>query len=101
MSKETIHEAFEIDLSRAETHEEAFKALSDCYSALVELGQPDANDKGRMRNIRLMTPKVGHAIILYHFLSQSKIGELLEQIEKLEQRKSIFQRVKEWFRRGK
>jgi hypothetical protein len=96
-AKTTIHEIFKTDLSRVKTHEEAFDTLSRYYSALVELVQPDANDKGRMRNIRLMTPKIGNALLVYHAF----VLDSLNQIKRLEQRKSTFQRVKEWFRRGK
>jgi hypothetical protein len=96
MEQYTIHEAFEIDLSRAKTHEEAFEALSRYYSILVELVQPDANDKGRMRNIRLITPKIGNALLVYHAFVLDEIN----QIKKLEQKKTLGHRVKEWFRRG-
>jgi hypothetical protein len=69
------------------------------YQALNEMVQPDANTEGRMRNIRLMTPKVGHAIMVYHAYVCGKVASLLDQIERLEQRKSVWQRVKEWFRK--
>ena len=42
MSAETIHEAFELDLNEAKTHEEVFKILDARYSALIELVQPEA-----------------------------------------------------------
>ena len=98
MSAETIHEAFELDLNEADTAEDVFKILTTYYSALVKLVQPEAQDKDRMKKIRLMTPKVGHAILVYHAFVCGKVASLLDQIEKLEQRKSLGQRVKEWFR---
>ena len=98
MSAETIHEAFELDLNEAKTHEEVFKILDARYSALIELVQPEAQDKDRMKKIRLITPKIGNALIVYRFSVQSKINGVLNQIAKLEQRRSTFQRVKEWFR---
>lgn len=82
---DTVHRAFEIDLNDAKTSQEAFAMLWIYYQALNEMVQPDANSEGRMRKIRLMTPRVGHAITVYHHFA------------KLEQRKSTFQRVKEWF----
>jgi hypothetical protein len=99
--EDTVHRAFETDLNDAQTAEDAFKILTTYYSALVELVQPEAQDKDRMKKIRLMTPNVGHAIMVYHAFVAGKVASLLEQIKKLEQRKSTFQRVKEWFRRGK
>ena len=99
MSKETIHEAFEIDLNDATTAEDAFAMLWIYYQALNEMVQPSSHSDGRMHSIQLMTPKVGHAIMVYHAFVCGKVASLLEQIERLEQRKSTFQRVKEWFRR--
>jgi hypothetical protein len=101
MSKEIIHEAFELDLNDATTAEAAFAMLWIYYQALNEMVQPEAQDKDRMKKIRLMTPKVGHAITVYHAYARFRINELLEQLKKLEQRKTLGQRVKEWFRRGK
>jgi hypothetical protein len=87
MSAETIHEAFELDLNKADTAEDAFKILCAYYSALVELVQPESQDKDRMKKIRLMTPKLGNAITVYH------------AYVKLEPKKTLGQKVKEWFRR--
>lgn len=97
---DTVHRAFELDLNDAQTAEDAFKILTSYYSALIEMAQPEANGQDRMKKIRLMTPKVGHAIMVYHAFVAGKVASLLEQIKKLEQRKSTFQRFKEWFRRA-
>lgn len=98
MSKETIHEAFQLALNEAKTAEDAFAMLWIYYQALNEMVQPEAQDKDRMKKIRLMTPNVGHAIMVYHAFVAGKVASLLDQIKKLEQRKTLGQRVKEWFR---
>ena len=99
MSKETIHEAFNTDLNEAQTAEDAFAMLWIRYTALNEMTQPSSHSDGRMLNIQRMTPKVGHAITVYHAYARSKINGLLDQIEKIEQRRAVWQMVKEWFRR--
>jgi hypothetical protein len=95
---DVVHRAFETDLNDATTAEEVFAMLWIRYSALNEMVQPSSHSEGRMLNIQRMTPKVGHAITVYHAYARFKINELLEQIAKLEQRKTLGQRVKEWFR---
>ena len=99
--EDAVHRAFQIDLNEANTAQDAFAMLWIYYQALNEMVQPEAQNKDRMKKIRIMTPKVGHAIMVYHAYVCGEVVSLNDQIEKLEQRKTLGQRVKEWFRRGK
>lgn len=101
--EDAVHRAFELDLNNATTAEDAFAMLWIYYQALNEMVQPEAQDKDRMKKTRLMTPRVGHAITVYHAYVQSKMDDLQTQIAVLTIRldQKWWNRVREWFRRGK
>ena len=90
-----------MDLNTANSPQDASEVMAVIHSVLVELSQPNAHSDNRMNKIRTMLTSSGEAERMTVKLYQAKVNELLDQIERLEQRKSVWQRVKEWFRRGK
>jgi hypothetical protein len=89
-----------MDLNTANSPQDAAEVMAVYHSVLVELAQPNAKSDNRMNKIRTMLTSSGEAERMTVKLYQAKINELLNQIERLEQRKTLGQRVREWFGRG-
>ena len=93
-----------MDLNTANSPQDASEIMAVIHSILVELAQPNAHSDNRMNKIRTMLTSSGEAERLTVKLYQMKVTDLLDQIAaltiRLDQRKSTFQRVKEWLRRG-
>lgn len=88
-----------LDLNAANSPQDASEVMAVIHSVLVDLAQPKSKAGFRMNKIRTMLTSSGEAERMTVKLYQAKVNELLNQIERLEQRKTLGQRVKEWFRR--